>query len=288
MAPTFNQIIVGGFFLGVKSSGAWTSPGLGTSARCRRATLQRAAPSFSAAPLGQDDIEHLRRTHFINLNCFISEKFAAALSTDVEALRTSPEALMSSASAEHGSVSWFELHPKSQPFVVGEQTEARAALISAVDSLRRTIEESSGISLKTELTELKYAYYPFGGRYQKHVDGGIVQENRAREYSFILYLNSHWGEGDGGKLRVFSYEDSDISPQGYVDIAPRAGTAVVFKSDVVPHEVLPTSTKRVAIVGWFHREVESSEDGKLGGELSPLAHAISEHYREQGKPISFG
>ena len=36
------------------------------------------------------------------------------------------------------------------------------------------------------------------------------------------------------------------------DIVPEEGTLVIFKSEVLPHEVLPTSRERMAMVGWIH------------------------------------
>ena len=40
------------------------------------------------------------------------------------------------------------------------------------------------------------------------------------------------------------------------DIAPRAGTLVLFDSVSVPHEVLPTrGTERFACSGWFHERL---------------------------------
>jgi hypothetical protein len=70
---------------------------------------------------------------------------------------------------------------------------------------------------------------------------------------------------------------------------------VVFKSDTVPHEVRPTSEKRVAIVGWFNRRLSDEESrakegelfGDVGGDMSPLAAAIMQHYREKGEAVKF-
>ena len=69
-----------------------------------------------------------------------------------------------------------------------------------------------------------------------------------------------------------------------MDIAPKAGTLVVFKSDVVPHKVRPTTARRLAIVGWYHRRVEPPEQVDES-TLSPLALALLKHYCEQGKTI---
>lgn len=97
-----------------------------------------------------------------------------------------------------------------------------------------------------------------------------------------------WSHDDGGCLRVYppiSLEDQRTrvggpsaspsasgsfgrdewtdslaigDPEGlaelgmYHDILPEEGTFVLFKSEVVPHEVLPTLRERMAVVGWLH------------------------------------
>ena len=48
-------------------------------------------------------------------------------------------------------------------------------------------------------------------------------------------------------------------------------------------EVRPTTARRLAIVGWFHRHAEAAQEDEE--ELSPLALAIREHYRKEGKVI---
>ena len=70
------------------------------------------------------------------------------------------------------------------------------------------VEEATATAERKELqqaalTELKYAYYPHGGHYRRHVDALNANTATSREYSFILYLNEGWRESHGGHLRVF-------------------------------------------------------------------------------------
>lgn len=150
---------------------------------------------------------------------------------------------------------------------------------------------------------LKYAFYPTGGFYQRHIDAMNVGR-LAREWSFILYLNQGWRQSDGGHLRVFEAGSGVrgsgtlladftaghsplLSPAQHVDIAPRAGTLVVFRSDTVPHEVRHTSAKRMAIIGWLHRELGEAEAPAEPPEeeLSELALALKRHYEGRGEKI---
>lgn len=225
-------------------------------------------------------LDNLVSSHLGIVNDFIPPSLVNGLLNDLAMLRESPHAKTLSASAEHGSVQWFKLMPENQPAAAG-MSAARDELFNIVSELQHAIERRTGIQLKAHLTELKYAYYPTGGRYQRHMDAMNVGRI-AREYSFILYLNSNWVEAEGGKLRVFEYDGGSID--GYVDVAPRGGSVVVFKSDKVPHEVLSTSAKRVAIVGWFHREVDEPEVDE--SSLSPLALAIRQHYKAKGMGVS--
>jgi Rps23 Pro-64 3,4-dihydroxylase Tpa1-like proline 4-hydroxylase len=45
-----------------------------------------------------------------------------------------------------------------------------------------------------------------------------------------------------------------------MDVSPRAGTLVVFKSATVSHEVLATNQRRMCVVGWFNRHVEEDKE----------------------------
>ena len=217
---------------------------------------------------------------------FLEPALVGALAADAQSLRMRLPAV--TASAVHGSVEWLVLRGASasdtpQPHASDDATglRGRACLNLFVDDLRRHIEERAGVALDAHC-ELKYADYPCGGSYQKHVDGGLHTGSVARAYSFLLYLNEGWRASDGGFLRCF-----DLGGQTgtHRDIAPAAGTLVVFKSDVVPHEVRPTTKRRLAIVGWFHRHAEEAVPELEEEDLSPLARAILEHYREKGKAV---
>ena len=84
-----------------------------------------------------------------------------------------------------------------------------------------------------------------------------------RSYSLLLYLNEDWTEEDGGQLRIHLDSGGDFLPPGeepkYIDVEPRGGTLVLFKSDQIPHEVLDTKAERVAVVGWYNRPYSSAD-----------------------------
>lgn len=94
--------------------------------------------------------------------------------------------------------------------------------------------------------EAHFAYYPPGTFYKRHLDQ--LRINDHRRLSFILYLNPHWQPGHGGELRLFL-----PNPTGEVqkDIEPVGGRLLVFRSDLLEHEVLTTTTNRYSITGWM-------------------------------------
>jgi len=216
---------------------------------------------------------------FTTVPGFLAPSLVEALALDVESLRKKLQP--SRAAPQFGSVEWLELRPVAPPCHDADDSfgvEGRECLLRFVDELQHRIETETGVALDAHV-ELKYACYPCGGKYQRHVDGMNIG-SVAREYSFLLYLNEGWAASDGGHLRVFNLGGAE----SHVDIAPTAGTLVVFKSDIVPHEVRPTTSRRLAIVGWFHRHQEPPAEAE-DNDLTPLARAIREHYRSQGTAI---
>lgn len=91
--------------------------------------------------------------------------------------------------------------------------------------------------------EFHYACYQMGSFYKRHLDQ--FKSDRARQYSLVIYLNNVWTNEDEGNLQLYL-------PNKTISILPTAGKAVLFKSDKIEHEVLPSNTKnRLSIAGWL-------------------------------------
>lgn len=123
-------------------------------------------------------------------------------------------------------------------------TPAQAVYWTAVDSLRQAFNERLFLGL-VEL-EAHLAIYPARAVYQKHVDR--FSDADERTISLSLYLNHAWQVEDGGQLRLHG-------PNGVVEVVPVLGTLVVFRSDTVPHEVVPAMRDRFSLTGWLKRRV---------------------------------
>ena len=92
--------------------------------------------------------------------------------------------------------------------------------------------------------EFHLAHYPPNAFYKRHFDRFKDKSNRM--LSFVIYLNENWVEEQGGQLRMYN-----VKNQEHLDVEPNAKRAVIFKSDVVEHEVMPTTASRYSLTGWL-------------------------------------
>jgi SM-20-related protein len=90
--------------------------------------------------------------------------------------------------------------------------------------------------------ESHLARYCPGAFYKKHYDAFRGEANRI--VSLVGYLNTGWTPGDGGELRL--YTDALT-----VTVPPDYRSLVLFLSEEMLHEVLPTSRERWSVTGWF-------------------------------------
>ena len=90
--------------------------------------------------------------------------------------------------------------------------------------------------------EFHYTLYEKGSFYKKHIDQ--FGNNKSRQYSMIMYLNTDWVENDGGELCI--HHSDNIQ-----NISPLNGKSVFFKSSELEHEVMLTNKPRMSITGWL-------------------------------------
>lgn len=111
-----------------------------------------------------------------------------------------------------------------------------------LDGLRRLLNRE--LFLGIQEFEAQYAHYPVGAFYKTHVDRH--RDSNARVISAVCYLNQDWPEGAGGEIVMYGADGAELFRQ-----APTAGTLVLFRSEDMPHEVLPATRERWSIAGWF-------------------------------------
>lgn len=115
-----------------------------------------------------------------------------------------------------------------------------SALLGAFEALRLELNEGAWLGLAR--FELQLARYEPGGHYVRHRDALHGQSNR--RVTAIVYLNPDWRPADGGQLRLYC--------QPPVEIEPTLGRLVIFLSEKVDHEVLPTAATRLAATAWYY------------------------------------
>ncbi len=123
-----------------------------------------------------------------------------------------------------------------------ELTPAQSRYWAEIGSMR--LELNRELFAGLESFEAHYAVYPPGAFYQQHVDRFSSSDERA--ISCTLYLNSDWSDEDGGQVRLYLASER-------IEVLPSFGTFVIFRSDYIPHEVLPAGRHRFSLTGWFRR-----------------------------------
>jgi len=114
-----------------------------------------------------------------------------------------------------------------------------------IEELKQVLNRRCFLGLKS--FEGHFARYPIGSFYKRHVDQFHAVPHRI--VTVILYLNDSWTEADGGQLRMyFPQEDGS---ERIEDVLPVGGRLVVFLSEEIPHEVMPTRKERISITGWL-------------------------------------
>jgi SM-20-related protein len=109
-----------------------------------------------------------------------------------------------------------------------------------LDELRTHLNQSLFLSLKD--IEVHMTVYPAGAFYKRHLDQ--FKQDDHRKLSVICYLNERWDTSHGGELRMYL----ENGPQGFL---PIAGRLICFRSDLIEHEVLPSTRERLSLTGWM-------------------------------------
>jgi len=91
--------------------------------------------------------------------------------------------------------------------------------------------------------ELHLAHYPVGTHYARHLDQ--FNHRSSRIISIVTYLNENWQSGDGGEIALYPQNKEAVI------IPPKSGTTVIFRSEILEHEVLVTHTDRYSVTGWL-------------------------------------
>lgn len=120
-----------------------------------------------------------------------------------------------------------------------DSTGGFSEAVGHFSDLMAPLNEAAWLGLRS--FDLQLAHYGPGGHYLRHRDAFPGQDHR--RVTAIVYLNDGWVPADGGALRLHLEPPSDI--------APTIDRLVIFRSEVVEHEVLPSHADRWALTAWF-------------------------------------
>lgn len=121
---------------------------------------------------------------------------------------------------------------------------ASQVYMDQVGAMMRYFNRTLFLSLKD--FECHFAHYPSGTFYKRHLD--LLKLSDHRKLSFVLYLNPNWKEGDGGELLLYLQENGE---EKTVTVNPILGRLVVFRSEILEHEVALAHKSRHSITGWM-------------------------------------
>ncbi|MCB9567934.1 MAG: 2OG-Fe(II) oxygenase [Myxococcales bacterium] len=127
---------------------------------------------------------------------------------------------------------------------LGREAPIEAEHLGALDELAGHLCRELYLGLRDH--EAHFALFGPGAFYRRHLDR--FRRRGARVISTVLYLNEAWPADAGGELRIF---EPGRPEHVAAEVSPRAGTLVVFLSDRVWHEVLPTARTRLSVAGWL-------------------------------------
>lgn len=124
-----------------------------------------------------------------------------------------------------------------------DRTSANESVIAYLQRLQELITHlNQALYLSLKDYEVHMTVYPAGSFYKRHLDQ--FKQDDHRKLSVICYLNQDWKEEHGGQLRMHLKDKTR-------DFLPIAGRLICFRSDLIEHEVLPSTRERLSLTGWI-------------------------------------
>lgn len=180
----------------------------------------------------EDEVGQLGTQGWFSRSSFLGEALAARVRAEAERVPLKPAGIRRGKeldpSVRRDEIAWVT----TDEGALGEAAAAFGALMNALNA-------EAWVGLRS--FDLQLARYAAGAKYQRHLDAFPGDDNR--RITAIVYLNRAWTPADGGLLRLH------VEPP--VDVQPTLDRLVVFRSAVVPHEVLETNADRWALTAWY-------------------------------------
>lgn len=239
--------------------------------------LASVAAASSSSTITEDHLQELAKNNYVVIPNFLTAELQKSLRQDVGQLQDGGHFKIAKIGQDSTNTLNRQIREAQTCFIGGSgprdipDSSARSEMTSLLQSVCAKLSQNDALQspkLDQNLSELLYAYYPQGGFYRRHRDAIAGSASVLRTFSLLLYLNEDWKESDEGYLRMHMDSGGDELPAGeqpkFLDVMPQGGTLVLFDSEKVPHEVLDTKSERLAIVGWYNRELSASDIKDLG------------------------
>jgi len=192
------------------------------------------------AGLSAEDVEHLGEAGFVVGSGFLGEGLARR--ARVAAQEHLALGLLKRAGVRRGADHQLDaaVRGDSIQWLDDQVTGPLLEVWRRFEGLRLQLNELAFLGLRR--TELQLAHYPAtGAGYQRHRDAFPGDDNR--RVTAIVYLNPDWQPAHGGQLALF------VDPPRAV--APRLDAFVLFRSELIEHQVEPSHADRFAITAWY-------------------------------------
>ncbi|MDX2304209.1 MAG: 2OG-Fe(II) oxygenase [Microscillaceae bacterium] len=185
-------------------------------------------------------IDRLSDQHYVLIDQVIPDRTFAEIKTYYQSLLTQEEF----AKAGIGTLQDFQIDKNIRGdwvyWLDRERDKPLTGFFSLIDEWIARLNRYCYLSISD--SEFHLAYYPPGTFYKRHLDQFREQNNRL--ISLVFYLNEKWQPGDGGELKIYQ-DDREIL------VEPLGNRLVLFKSDLVEHEVMMTYQGRESLTGWL-------------------------------------
>ncbi len=136
------------------------------------------------------------------------------------------------------SILWLEPEARSG---------AEGRFLDWAETLRQELNLQFYLGLQR--SEFHFARYDAGQGYARHFDQHRNEPHR--RITLTLYLTPDWQADDGGELCLYRPDNPE---QEWLRVLPQRGRMVLFRSELIPHAVMPARKTRWSMTGWFRND----------------------------------
>ena len=194
--------------------------------------------------LSDNEIQALGQGHAVIRDHVLGQDMARQIAVDVQVFAGE----LQPARMGHGAARWLDVTERGDELMWIDPATAPASLHclrDRLEALRLHLNRDAYLGLRR--FDLQLAQYRLhGARYARHADAFRVQTRR--RLTAIYYVNPRWIPAHGGVLRLYT-------PDGPRDVEPLLDRMVLFLSEQVEHEVLPSFALRTALTAWFYGDM---------------------------------